>query len=61
MHKMRKPQHWRFIQLVRKEECSGIDILNLRSEHARCAFCNKCKVEITFEKSNTSSVTKHMK
>lgn len=61
MHKMRKPQHWRFIQLVCKDDYSHIHMDDLRSEHARCAFCNKCGVEIAFEKSNTAHVTKHMK
>lgn len=61
MHKKRKPEHWRFIQLACKNEYIGMNIKDLRSEHARCAYCNKCGEEIVFEKSNTAYVTRHMK
>ncbi|KAE9069861.1 hypothetical protein PF005_g26676 [Phytophthora fragariae] len=61
MHKKRKPEHWRFIQLVCKNEYIGMNIKDLRSEHARSAYCNKCGEEIVFEKSNTAHVTRHMK
>lgn len=60
IRKMRKPQHWVFIKLVCKDEFINMDKDKLRSEHARCAFCTKCNVEIKFEKSSTAYVTKHM-
>ncbi|POM66827.1 LOW QUALITY PROTEIN: Hypothetical protein PHPALM_17259 [Phytophthora palmivora] len=33
---------------------------DLRSEHARCAFCKKCNTEIKLEKACTANVTRHM-
>ncbi|POM81768.1 Hypothetical protein PHPALM_214 [Phytophthora palmivora] len=58
--KKRKPQHWHFIQLVCKDEFIGMDVKPLRSQRARCAYCNKCKIENLFEKSSTAHVTRHM-
>ncbi|POM66572.1 Hypothetical protein PHPALM_17545 [Phytophthora palmivora] len=60
MHKKRKPQHWKFIQLVCNDEYIHMNKQDLRSEHARCAFCKKCNTEIKFEKACTANVTRHM-
>lgn len=60
MKRTRKPELWDFIRLVRKDEYAHLSQENLSSDHAVCAHCLKCGLNITFRKGKTTSVKKHM-